>query len=221
MPFNEEEYKGLSSEELIAKLKEVSDKHEQLLAEKPVATTTEKVVTDPKLSEDVKNLGEKNKTLEVSLGEANKRLENQAQTIKTLTEKNYKAEVDAILSEYEDKGVPPAVITKVREVMMADQGSITLKLSETVDGKVQDSTKSLVECIKAILDTIPTIALGETIAGGADGTSDANTVVDDQKNIAKVKEFAEKNKLSFREATKQLMEKGEIPAFRSNVPAEE
>lgn len=99
--------------------------------------------------------------------------------------------VDRQLAAYQEKGVPPAVLTRVRDIMLAQQEEGgELKLSQTdEEGKTIEVKLSVADAMASVLDSIPEalLAKGQQDLSLAHGAGDPPSAGDDPTDKAKEK----------------------------------
>jgi hypothetical protein len=98
--------------------------------------------------------------------------------------------VDRQLAKYQDKGVPPVVLTRVREIMLAQQEDGELKLSHTdEEGKTEEVRLSIADAVASVLDSIPEALLekGQKDLSLAHSAGDPPPSGDDSTDKAKEK----------------------------------
>ena len=162
-------------------------------------------------SKQFTEIKEKNKVL-------TEKQEKDGKTIKELTERNRKNDIETRLSEYSKKGFPTPVIDKMKEVMLADTGEITIKLSETEgEGdakKTVEKDRTLSDAVCAVVDSFPTITLGERTVIHSDGSGDTVPQQNKDGDLQKVNDYMKENKCSFKEAQAKLFSDKKIESRR-------
>lgn len=140
-----------------------------------------------------------------------------------LEERNRRADIDIALNAYEQKCLPPVVIDQMRSLMLSDKGMPkTYKFSEKAqDGKIVTKDISLTEAIMKLADSIPLVELSEMTVLEQEGTSDVTPAPKQETDLEKVRKFSETNKVSIREATSTLQSRGEIKGPSYSVPIPE
>jgi len=214
MPFSVEQYKDKTSDELIEALKTLGEENDALKVAKPVIPAIEPTVT---LSDPLKPKTEGgDKTMNEEIA---KKLKEQENTIKELTEKNRLSDVREVCNRLQDSGTPSVVVTKLSELLSVNFGASTFKFSEKdKDGKVSEKLNTVADCLITLAESVPTIQLGDTIT--TEEPMQTATTSDHQKDVDMVKTFAETNKLSFRDAYNRMLKDGKIKAYNTKVSKE-
>jgi hypothetical protein len=182
--------------------------------EKP-AEGTEKPAEGGEKPADNKAMTEVDKKFE----ERDKRLAEVEKENKDLKERNRKNDIELKLNEISESGMPPAVIEKMREIMLSDNGSTTYELSEKQeDGRAVAKNMTLSECVIALAEAIPLVQLGEETIVENKGSSDVSPDSKKDSDIEKVKQYAEENKMTFRDAMTKMLKEGKVKAPKYEVP---
>jgi len=213
--------------EILTQLKALNDQLVKL-AEGKDAEETKKFAEA--LQGQIKVLEDKAKELEGKedpkvklLEDAKAKLEGEVKvltdTMTTLLEKNekdnrriYEQDVSAFGKELEDKGLWPATVAVVKDLMLAtpNEKHVAITLSEKVEGQDQpkETKLSLRDIFAKLLESIPADVLideGERSAQHMrrDETKGAMTV-------AEIEKYADENKLSFKDAIVKLSVDGKL-----------
>jgi hypothetical protein len=101
-------------------------------------------------------------TLATKLGLSEDEITSRLAEYNELKAKDKKHEVDAQITEWQDKGVTPAVLSEAKAILMADEGAVVLNLSE--DGAAKPQTAS--QLVDRLISAIPTVKLAEAPGTG-------------------------------------------------------
>jgi hypothetical protein len=101
-------------------------------------------------------------TLATKLGLSEDEITSRLAEYNELKAKDKKHEVDAQITEWQDKGVTPAVLSEAKAILMADEGAVVLNLSE--DGAAKPQTAS--QLVERLISAIPTVKLAEAPGTG-------------------------------------------------------
>jgi hypothetical protein len=101
-------------------------------------------------------------TLAKKLGLSEDEITSRLAEYNELKAKDKKHEVDAQITEWQDKGVTPAVLSEAKAILMADEGAVVLNLSE--DGAAKPQTAS--QLVDRLISAIPTVKLAEAPGTG-------------------------------------------------------
>jgi hypothetical protein len=209
MPFDAKSVEGKTSDELISVIKELTEKIEKPAEVVAPAAVVAPVVAEPKLSEAPVVVPAAEVKDDKKFAELEEKNKNLAETVKTLTEKNRKIEIEKKLSEYAEAGMAPVVLEKAKEILFSENAETrTFKFSEKEGEKVIEKDHTFAEAVYAILNTIPTIQLGESVIPAVDGSADL--AGQDNSELAIVKKYAEENKISFNAAYTKCLSEGKI-----------
>lgn len=114
---------------------------------------------------------------EVKLSEADKLLEklglsedevaSRLAEYETLKAADKKHSVDAQITEWQDKGVTPAVLSEAKAILMADDGAVVLNLSE--DGASKPVTAT--QLVERLINSIPVVNLSQEPGNGEKGAT--------------------------------------------------
>lgn len=204
MPVNKEELLKLSTDELVAKIVALT---EAPAAETPapvvapaavVAPVVAPVVAEPKLSEGV----------EKQLSETTVQLKEVQKQLNESNLKARKATIELQLSELADEGVPKAALDTMKELMLSDNGTASYKFSEIKDSKAVETTLTLSDCLIKLVQSFPTVELGESTSHKAAPSADVDTT--ELTDVEKTKKYAEEKKIPFRQAANILAQAGKI-----------
>jgi len=146
------------------------------------------------MEERVKKLEELNK----ALAEANKQLQEK---IKESERKLFEEQVNKKCQEYLDKGYWPAMVDKVKEILLNSRDMV-IKLEDNGEGK------PMMDVIDELLQTIP-----ESVLLSYDERTHSETTKPGEPagmTLEEVEEWAKKNGLSFEEACARLAKEGKI-----------
>ena len=157
-------------------------------------------------AEELNSEGEKAMS-EKKLTEDNRKLNER---IVMLEEKDRVHEIDKKLNAYKAKGVPPVVVEKAREIMLADKGAAkSYRFSE----ENKEVTRSLTECAFALLDTVGTIEFSENTATEFNGSADIQGDEGKERNEL-IKQYSEENKCDWQTAYHKLLSDGKIEEIK-------
>jgi hypothetical protein len=140
---------------------------------KPTIKTGGEVMPEKTTEEKKDEVVAPEDTLATKLGLSEDEITSRLAEYNELKAKDKKHEVDAQITEWQDKGVTPAVLSEAKAILMADEGAVVLNLSE--DGTAKPQTAS--QLVERLISAIPTVKLSDAPGTGekeATGDKPAN-----------------------------------------------
>lgn len=153
-------------------------------------------------------------TLATKLGLSEDEITSRLAEYEELKAKDKKHEVDTQITAWQEKGVTPAVLSEAKAILMADDGTVVLNLSE--DGATKPQTAS--QLVDRLITAIPTVNLTEAPGTGekeATGEKPANEEENDPYADLSLSEKADVSimtlydRVSTEDAVKQVRAKRE------------